>query len=81
MSGTGENETGLRKILDSTRLAGIVFLLLHFYYYCYGCFRQWGSTAEMVYRFLSNISHTGLFSTPCQIKVNGLTAFSDFIAR
>jgi hypothetical protein len=28
----GEDETGLRKILDMTRFAGICILLLHFYY-------------------------------------------------
>ena len=30
MSGTGENEVGLRKILDFTRLAAIAILMLHF---------------------------------------------------
>ncbi len=38
--GTGENEVGLRKILGFTRLAGIVILFLHFYYYCYGAFKS-----------------------------------------
>ena len=32
---TGENEQGLRKIIDMTRLISIVLLALHFYYYCY----------------------------------------------
>lgn len=39
---TGENEQGLRKILDMTRLMGIGVLGLHFYYYCYGGFEAWG---------------------------------------
>ena len=38
---TGENEQGLRKILDMTRLISLVLLGLHFYYYCYGAFVQW----------------------------------------
>jgi hypothetical protein len=33
MSHTGENEQGLRKILDFTRFASIFILLLHFYYW------------------------------------------------
>ena len=38
---TGENEQGLRKILDLTRLISIAILLIHFYYYCYTAFKQW----------------------------------------
>ncbi len=61
-AGTGENDIGLRKILDFTRLGSIVILLLHFYYYCYGIFKLWGLTAEIGDRFLVNISYTGLFN-------------------
>ena len=39
---TGENEQGLRKILDMTRQISIVILALHFYYYCYRAFESWG---------------------------------------
>lgn len=60
---TGENEMGLRKILDFTRLAGIIILLLHFYYYCYEAFKQWQLTAEIGDRFLINIYRTGLFDS------------------
>ncbi|MEO8417009.1 MAG: conjugal transfer protein MobC, partial [Ginsengibacter sp.] len=60
-SGTGENEMGLRKILDFTRLAAIILLLLHFYFYCYAAFREWQLTAQISDRLLSNISKTGLF--------------------
>jgi len=35
---TGENEQGLQKVLDMTRLISIVMLVLHFYYYCYNAF-------------------------------------------
>lgn len=69
---TGENEMGLRKILDFTRLGSIVFLLLHFYYYCYGLFNLWGLTAEISDRFLQNISNTGLFKTPITSKLMAL---------
>lgn len=59
---TGENEQGLRKILDMTRLISIVLLLLHFYYYCYAAFRLWGATATLSDKVLSNIIRTGIFS-------------------
>ena len=58
-AGTGENEMGLRKILDFTRLGSIIILLLHFYYYCYGMFKLWGLTTEISDKFLINISRTG----------------------
>lgn len=59
---TGENEQGLRKITDMTRLMSIVVLALHFYYYCYQAFKVWELTAEISDRLLTNIQHTGLFS-------------------
>ncbi len=62
MSGTGENEMGLRKILDITRFASIFILLLHFYFYCYGAFDQWELTSTITDRLLVNISKTGLFN-------------------
>src|SRR6188768_1528458 len=59
---TGENEQGLRKILDLTRMISIAILLIHFYFYCYGAFRQWEIRSEITDRLLQNIYHTGLFS-------------------
>lgn len=61
MSVTGENEMGLRKILDITRFASIFILLLHFYFYCYGAFDQWELTSSITDRLLVNIKRTGLF--------------------
>jgi multidrug transporter EmrE-like cation transporter len=71
-AGTGENEMGLRKILDFTRLGSIIILLLHFYYYCYGVFKLWGLTATISDRFLVNISHTGLFNSLVTSKLMSL---------
>jgi len=59
---TGENEQGLRKILDMTRLISIVLLIIHFYYYCYVAFQSWGLTAPLADRILGNIYNTGLFN-------------------
>ena len=61
MSVTGENEQGLRKIIDLTRFASIFILLLHFYYFCYRAFEQWEITSTITDRLMKNISQTGLF--------------------
>ncbi|WP_439490118.1 conjugal transfer protein MobC [Algoriphagus sp.] len=58
---TGENEQGLRKILDMTRLMGIGVLGLHFYFFCYATFRDWGLVSELTDSVLRNIFGTGLF--------------------
>src|SRR5665647_1576441 len=78
MSNTGENEQGLRKILDLTRFAGIFILLLHFYFYCYSAFAQWGIKSIITDRLLKNIMHTGLFSSQYTSKflAFGLLAIS-----
>ncbi|MFN8272003.1 MAG: conjugal transfer protein MobC [Chitinophagaceae bacterium] len=62
MSGTGENEMGLRKILDFTRLSAVAILMLHFYYYCYAAFREWHFAASISDRLMMNIANTGLFN-------------------
>lgn len=63
MSLTGENEQGLRKIVDLTRFTSIFILLLHFYYYCYKAFEQWEIKSTITDRLMTNIMHTGLFSS------------------
>src|SRR5665811_2367992 len=57
---TGENEQGLRKIIDLTRMIIIAILLLHFYFYCYKAFEEWQFTSTITDRILSNFK-TGLF--------------------
>lgn len=61
MSVTGENEMGLRKIMDMTRFASIFVLLMHFYFYCYAAFSQWKLTSNITDRLLKNTMQTGLF--------------------
>ncbi len=68
MSHTGENEQGLRKIVDLTRFASIFILLLHFYYYCYVAFEQWEITSTITDRLMKNISNTGLFKNQLTSK-------------
>jgi YWFCY protein/Type IV secretory system Conjugative DNA transfer len=59
---TGENEQGLRKILDLTRMISMAVLLIHFYYYCYRAFEQWELRSDISDRLLQNIYNTGLFT-------------------
>jgi hypothetical protein len=61
MSHTGENEQGLRKILDFTRFASIFILLMHFYFYCYAAFKHWEIRSIITDRLMTNLMHTGLF--------------------
>jgi YWFCY protein/Type IV secretory system Conjugative DNA transfer len=69
---TGENEQGLRKIIDMTRMISIIILLLHFYYYCYNAFAEWQLTATITDRLLQNIFATGLFSNFTKSKLIAL---------
>jgi hypothetical protein len=75
---TGENEQGLRKILDLTRLISIGILVLHVYFQYYGVFRQWQLTNPITDRLLHNIAHTGLF-TP-YVKAKGIALGFLFIS-
>jgi hypothetical protein len=61
MSSTGENESDLRKMLDLTRFASIVILILHAYYVCYTAFKIWGFTGSWSDKILLTIEATGLF--------------------
>jgi hypothetical protein len=59
---TGENQQGLKKVIDMTRMIAIVILLLHFYFFCYAAFAAWDLTSRISDQLLKNISHTGLFT-------------------
>nr|WP_121269868.1 conjugal transfer protein MobC [Pedobacter schmidteae] len=58
---TGENIQALHKILDMTRLISLVILCMHFYYFLYLAFAEWGLVSEFSDRLLQNVSNTGLF--------------------
>lgn len=58
---TGENEQGLRAIIDFVRKGSVVALILHFYIYCYAAFDQWGLTAAILRQVLIQLSGAGLF--------------------
>lgn len=51
----GENDMGLRKIIDMTRLISVVILVIHSYLSCYQAFRLWHLTHPVADRVLTNI--------------------------
>ena len=61
MSGTGESDNELRKILDLTSLLSVGLLLLHYYVSCYAAFENWEFTSSLTYRIIHQINVTGLF--------------------
>jgi len=69
---TGENEQGLRKIMDFTRLLSIAILVIHFYLFCYAAFREWELTASIVDQILSTFSNMKIFKTIFASKLASL---------
>ena len=80
MAATGENEQALRKIIDFTRMASIVILVLHFYYTCHFAFEVWGYTSPIMDNILLRLSKTGLFqnSYVSKLFILGLLVISLF---
>jgi hypothetical protein len=60
---TGENEQGLRKIIDFIRLLSIAVLLLHFYYWLHSVIHSWQLTHPLADQVIESISRSGLFKT------------------
>lgn len=58
---TNENEMGLKKIMDMTRLISAFILLLHFYVNCYHFFEAKGWVHPIGDKILYNIYRTGMF--------------------
>ncbi|OMP80078.1 conjugal transfer protein MobC [[Flexibacter] sp. ATCC 35208] len=69
---TGENEQGLRAIIDFVRKGSVVLLGLHYYIFCYKAFLIWGLVPDLVKRVLFNIASSGLFSRPYYSKLAAL---------
>ena len=69
---TGENEQALRKILDMTRLISLIFLSVHFYFYCYTGFIQWQLVNGFLDNIINTISNTGLFNNFNRSKIFAL---------
>ncbi|WP_431213833.1 YWFCY domain-containing protein [Puia sp. P3] len=65
---TGDNEQGLRRIMDMIRMGSLVLLGLHYYFTCYAAFEAWGLRSKLTDRILLNIGHTGFFDRPVMAK-------------
>ena len=70
---TGENEHGLRRIIDFTRLLSLVILAIHFYITCYEVFRVWHLTAPVADRILINFVRMPIFKSGPATKAATLT--------
>jgi hypothetical protein len=60
---TGENIQALRKIMDFTRLASILLLVIHFYLFCYGAIHNWGWTAGIINKIINPFSKLAFFKS------------------
>lgn len=72
MGTTGENDQGLRKILDMTRMLSLSVLLIHIYIECYSLFHRMGVTASVVDTFMANLTGFPIFHDPILAKLASL---------
>jgi hypothetical protein len=68
MSVTGENEQGLRTIIDFVRKASFIVLAIHFSIVCYAAVEQWTKVPAIVQRILINIGSNAVFRNPSYAK-------------
>ncbi|GMQ30713.1 conjugal transfer protein MobC [Algoriphagus confluentis] len=72
MMNTGENQEGLKKILDFTRLGSLVGLGIHTYLVVYAQLNAWGWIHEWIDFLLAQIGKTGLFEGTERIRILSL---------
>lgn len=76
---TGENEQGLRSVVDFTRLLSIAILILHFYTICYPAFRQWRLTAAVTDHIINHLAHLPFFRSILIAKLTVLLLLVVFL--
>ena len=69
---TGENEQGLRKIMDFTRMLSVSILVIHFYLCCYVVFKDAGLSSTISDRILTTIAGMNIFQSVLAAKVSAL---------
>jgi len=69
---TGENEQGLRAMLDFTRLVSIAILIIHFYGVCHTAFARWGWTAPVIDNIAFHFLKLPMFKTVWSTKLSAL---------
>ena len=63
MSYSGSNEQHLNRILDWIRVASLLILLMHVYYYCQQSFVEWRLTGVVTDQVLAGLGRAGLFAS------------------
>jgi hypothetical protein len=71
-AGTGENDQGLRRILDMTRMLSLSILLIHIYIDCHRLFHRMGITAPLVDTFMAQLGSFQIFHDPVLAKLASL---------
>jgi hypothetical protein len=66
---TGENEQALRKITDFTRMASLILLAIHFYYFCHYALIILGYTNELLDNIFIRLTKTGIFNSIYHSKI------------
>ena len=70
MSQQEDDLRALAKIMDFLRAVGIILVVVHFYWYCYGAISSWGMNIGVVDRMLMNFDRTaGLFHSLLYTKL------------
>ncbi len=69
---TGENQEGLKNILDFTRLGSLVLLGIHTYLIAYSQLHAWGFTHEWIDFLLAQLAKTGLLQGNNRIRIFSL---------
>jgi hypothetical protein len=61
---------GLAKTMEFMRALSILFVVIHLYWYCYGCIVKWGINIGVVDKILMNFNRTaGLFNSILWTKI------------
>lgn len=76
---TGENEQGLRSVIDFTRLLSICILLIHIYLDCHAALDQWQLTADIVDHVMINVGKLPVFKSPMIAKLAALLLLVIFL--
>jgi hypothetical protein len=69
---TGENEQGLRKIIDFTRMLSFAILTIHIYLSCYSFFRDQGLVSTITDRILMTLEKMKVFESNLFAKCSSL---------
>jgi len=69
---TGENEHGLRRIIDYIRLLSLAVLFIHSYSTCYGAFAAWHLVAPLSDRIIANFFKMTIFKSALSAKAFSL---------